>query len=417
MRRYITTLAVGLVGMAITGCATSQQTPPPSSSNNATSTASQTTSHANMTRTANTSNTINSQQSEPSSKNLPSSKQTSYRLSHFNPTSFTAVTFINPKVGYVAGKDSIYKTTDGGKTWTKVYTSQEPIVGIQAKYQPVGNEEYVVAYTKTYLIRSTDGQNFAIQGVGGNKDGGGNVNIESISLLDNNMIYLVDNGVVWASDGENGALYRATPTGTIASISAVDDSTCYAATETGVIYKTTDSGRHWSKVFTAPIKQHVPWKPDVHAEGHHVAVLFYGGDQGMSQTAYILYDSNDDGNTWQTMFDEPYFNPDYKGAKPLNKTVVGEHLESFTMDPKGDILVTDVDENNGNIVVLTTINPEGKTIVHDPVGPSANSPSPFDMRQILGISTPDGKKVYVAGGKSGKGVIEISSDGGLSWSS
>lgn len=327
-----------------------------------------------------------------------------------------AVSFLSDTTGFVAGDDGIYKTTDGGETWARVYTSKVPILGIHAMFQPVGQEQYVVAYTQTYLLRSTDGQHFTMQGVGGNKDGGGDPHIEGLSLLDNNVIYLLNDGIVWASDGESGGLYRATPPEKVTSISASSVNTCYAVAGTAV-YKTTDDGHHWTRVFTAPLDKRLPWKAQVESQENHVAVLFYGGDGGMSQTAYILFESNDAGRTWQAMLDEGYFSPDYHGAKPLSDAIAGERPGPFTMDPQGDIFITGVDENDGNMTVITAISPDGKTLAHDPVGASTNSPHAFDDFSLdrMGIATWDGKHIFVVGGKNGKGVVEISEDGGLTW--
>jgi len=339
-------------------------------------------------------------------------------FSSLGAKSLDAVSFISDKIGFVAGQDGIYRTTDGGATWEKVYSSNEPILGIQAKYQSVAKEEYVVAYTKTHLLRSSDGQHFTMQGIGVSSSGGASsANIEGVSLLNNNMVYLLNSGVVWQTNGEDGALYRSTPTTTVSSIAATWDTkgaaVCYAVSGTSV-YKTTDS-RHWVRMVTVPIDTRLPWKTEIQVLGKHIAVLFYGGDAGMSQSAYILYESNDAGKTWTAMVDEGYFASDYKGAKTLDKTNTGEIPGPFAMDANGNLLVTGYDEN-GSITILTTVTPEGKTIVHDPVGPSANSPNVFDFPATpIAIATSDGKHIFIVGSKANKGVIEKSQDGGLTW--
>lgn len=329
--------------------------------------------------------------------------------------SLDGVSFISEKVGFVAGVDGIYKTTDGGATWVKVYSSQEPILGIQAKFQSVGEEEYVVAYTKTYLLRSSDGGNFTIQEVGGNKGAGGGRNIEGISLLDNNMIYILNDGVVWASDGMSGRLYRATPSQSVTSISAIDNNTCYAATRTAV-YKTTDAGHHWKKVFTPPIATNMPWETQIQAAGNSVAVLFYGGDKGMIQQAYILYEVNNADNRWNPMVDEGYFSSDFKGAKPLDSTNVGEQPGPFVLLPSGEVFMTGLVITSGTTPYVTGISPTGQTVTHVAIGPSASAQNVLSFPQApIAITASNSKNIFIVGSKNGRGVIEKSQDGGLTW--
>jgi len=111
-----------------------------------------------------------------------------------------------------------------------------------------------------------------------------------------------------------------------------------------------------------------------------------------------------------------HFASDYKGAHPLDKTTVGQVPGPFTLDAKGNILIAGYDEIDGNITILTTVTPTGKTFVHDPVGPSANSPNVFGFpSKPIAITTTDGKHVWIVGSKNEKGVIETAQDGGLSW--
>jgi photosystem II stability/assembly factor-like uncharacterized protein len=158
------------------------------------------------------------------------------------------------------------------------------------------------------------------------------------------------------------------------------------------------------------------WKSSVEinhsGKRRHVAVLFYGGDSSKSGTAYILYESNDNGKTWKAMLTEPDFASDYKGIKLLDKTIACQIPGPFAMDTKGDVFITGADVVEGHISILTSVSPEGKTLSHDPIGPSVNSSNIFDGL-ATDISTAGGRYVYVVGGKNGKGVLEISQDGGL----
>ncbi len=331
-----------------------------------------------------------------------------------NAKSLTGVSFSSKKIGFVSSKDNIYKTTDGGETWAKVYMSKDPILGIEAQYQPAVKEESVVAFTKGYLIDSSDGTHFKMMIVPANNENETGSNIEGTALLNNGLYGILNGGVVWKVNGESGSFYRTTLLSKVSSLTSTwgknGMAIGYAVSGTSV-YQSTDS-QHWNKVFTAPIHGRHPWKSTIQASGVHVAVLFYGGDSSKSGTAYILYESNDNGKTWKVMLTEPDFASDYKGSKPLDKTIAGQIPGSFTMDAKGDVFITGVDMVEGHISILTSVSPEGKTLTHDPIGPSVNSLNIFDG-VATDISTAVGRYVYVVGGKNGKGVLEISLDGGL----
>lgn len=331
-----------------------------------------------------------------------------------NAKPLTGVSFSSNKIGFVSSKNDIYKTVNGGKTWVKVYTSKDPILGIESQYQQEAKEENVVAYTRMYLIDSSDGTHYRKMFVPGNNEDGSGSNIEGTAILDNGLYGILNNGVVWTVNGESGAFYRSSLPSEVSSLTTTWDTNGlavgYAVSGTSV-YKSSDS-QHWKKVFTAPIHGSHPWKSKIKANSGHVAVLFYGGDTSKNKSACILYESSDSGKTWKTMLTEPGFASDYKGIKPLDQTIAGQIPGPFTMDAKGDVFIAGLDAVEGNISILTTVSPEGKTLNHEPIGPSENSPNIFDGL-ATGISTTDGKYVFVVGGKNGKGVLEISQDGGL----
>lgn len=414
MRRPFTVLT-GLAFITITalaGCGQSQANVVAAS----TMPAKKVTTNISLTKVTDNNQTTGSNRTQPGNPTPMTVNPSTRSSAQQNSSSLTAVSFATDKIGFVGSTIGILRTLDGGKTWGYVYKSprSEPILGLQATTETVNGKQYiyVVAWTKDYMLTSVDGRAPSrVHFDGSARPGLGNAPIVDVSLLPNDFIYFVSRGVVWTSDGMGSGWLKRTPLVHVTSVAAVDDSTCYAVTENGLVYKTTDGGLHWNKVLSAPIKNgEQPWKTEIQAHGNHVAVLFYGAGAGMNQEAYILYDSNNAGMTWNSVVDEGYFSILYGGAKILDKTDIGEYAGPFAMDVKGNILITGF-SMAGEITVLTTISPAGKTLVHDPVGPSANSPNVFDMLPS-GIATPDGKHVFVVGGKNKGGVVEKSDDGG-----
>lgn len=243
----------------------------------------------------------------------------------------------------------------------------------------------------------------------------GTAPIEDVTLVSNGFLVFVSNGVVWSSDEKGVEWLKRTPPASIASVTAVDDSTWYAAATTGAIYKTIDGGQHWTEVFSAPIKPDSHWHVQLQANGNHVAAYFYGADAAMSQQAYVFFESNDSGKTWNKLFDEGYF-PDYGETKSLYQQTLSLQPGPFALLANGDVALAGVNPVESNITTLSVITPAGKRVLNDPIGPTANSPDVFGQRGMsTAISAPDVSHLFVVGGNIGKAVMEVSTDGGATW--
>lgn len=321
-----------------------------------------------------------------------------------------SVSFATPASGYAASSHEIYHTANGGKTWAKVYTSADRILGMDTTYQPDGHIENVVAYTKTYLLWSTNGQKFHKQQLPTQASANGSINIQSVSLLPDASIWVVNHGKVWVSGGLDGALRMATPGAAIQSVAAIDDNTAYASSETAV-YKTVNHGATWTKIYTPPLqKGKSSWKSEVQATGHHVAAYFHGGAVGMNQVAFILYQSNNGGKNWNAMVDEGYYAQAYGSPQVLVQKNVGAHPGPFDLLPNGNIVFTGTDVTTGTVFV-TTFTPKGVA-----TGPVQLTQISMDVVQgTLDVTAADKTHFFLVGGKDGKAVVAVSSNAGKTW--
>ncbi|WAH36455.1 WD40/YVTN/BNR-like repeat-containing protein [Alicyclobacillus dauci] len=323
-------------------------------------------------------------------------------------SSLTGVSFISTSVGFLAGNDGIYKTADGGKTWSRLYHSNDPVLGVQAKYQPEGSKQYVVAYTKTNLLVSTNGKAFSKETV----PNIGTFQFEGVSLLDNGVMWVLNNGSVLGSDPMTGQLKDLIPGKKVGSLALSSPEVGYVTVDQSIL-KTTDHGQHWTKVFTAPLKNG-PWRTKLEATGNHVAVLFYGGDAGMGQSAYILYQSNDAGRTWDPTVSEGYFSSDYMGARPRSGTNAGEQPGPFKLLPTGELFMLGLKSNHGGLTTLTGFTSRGKFAFQRVVGTDRMNVFDF-LNAPIAISAVDSQHIWVVGSKDKHPVILRSKDGGLSW--
>ncbi|MDQ0191271.1 hypothetical protein [Alicyclobacillus cycloheptanicus] len=316
-----------------------------------------------------------------------------------------------------------YKTTDGGATWTAVFTASEPIVGLQAT--GAQGQFFVVAWTKNYMLTDMAGEEFSkVLFNGTSSVGFAPTPMEDVSLVPsdyqgNDFLVFVSTGVVWSSNGGGASWLKRTPPVPVASVAAVDPSTWYAAATTGAIYRTTDGGQHWTKVYSTSLDQTQEWNVATQASGNHVAVLYTCNGGAMNQRPYILFESNDAGQTWNTLFDESMFESLYGNAKPaLDDTPPAAQPGPFAVLSNGNVLFIGAYPANTMVTTVSVITPKGIRIVYDPVGGSSSAPSPFDFPvSPVSLSAPDDSHFFLAGGNNGKGVFEESTDGGLTWQS
>lgn len=342
-------------------------------------------------------------------------------LSDMDLEGLDAVSFADGTTGFVAGKSGILRTRDGGRTWAQVYVCPDPILGIDAKRPPQDKAQggqtdgrvNVWAYTYTYLLASTDGRYFTRVNVPGLGQG----HITSLSALPDAGVWLAAGGAVYVSDPMNGALQKRSPAGAaVTEVAAVSDDVAYAAAGRSV-YRTTDAGRHWTKVFTAQLRQEDDlgvWQPRLVAAGNDVWVMFYGGGAGMSQVAYVIYHSGDGSHftpvayegTFQGLYPSIQLPPKANiGAQPgPMQALSGGRAVFLGWEPRGF----------GDSVLMTATPDGGKSLQTQPVK-TADSQAP-DFFSGIALSFTDPAHGWIAGTTMDKKPVVLkTTDGGRSW--
>ncbi|MGH2725786.1 MAG: WD40/YVTN/BNR-like repeat-containing protein [Actinomycetota bacterium] len=161
-----------------------------------------------------------------------------------------AVSFVDSKTlwGWDSGGRGTFRSTDGGKTWTRLEASgiERQIFVLAGPAEP----NVVLAGTMSGLYRSTDGGTAwqQIQGV----SGGWVIAVAADPKDPNHMIAFTERGMKSSDDGGKTwapALGGIPPGSQITSlaISPTDGKTAYAA-DASKIYKTTDGGKTWTAV-------------------------------------------------------------------------------------------------------------------------------------------------------------------------
>lgn len=185
-------------------------------------------------------------------------------------TYFTSVQFVTPLIGFavtdipdLTTRCAIYKTTDGGENWTKVYNSSteglSDVFFIDEKNGfAVGGSRptQVGAYFKSSVKRTTDGGSNWSNLISGN----GNI-VRSIRFLDASTGYAVttnDFGYIDIMKTQNGGLQwsklkwdyseKYTGTGGLRTVVCMDANQIIAGGDDGMIVKSTDAGASWKLI-------------------------------------------------------------------------------------------------------------------------------------------------------------------------
>jgi len=313
-----------------------------------------------------------------------------------------AVDFVSDTVGYVGGQGIILKSSDGGLTWVNLYTSPDKVLSVDAV-----DAVNVWAATSDYLLRSTDGRSFQRVDPAINA-GQGSKGISAIDFVSGDQGFILANGVIWRLT--NGVdVQMATPPGRVDSLSFVDLNNGFAA-GANLVYKTSDGGRIWARIFTAPLATNVPsaWQAMICAGSDTNAwLMVYGGDAGAGNVAYVVFHTTD-GASFTPVLDEAYMSGDYPTVhldnsrnlviRPGTITVHGDQ-DAFFMGFGVDDLFLIRTVDNGKSFVSFDMGSQGDTLT--------------DTGRPVALSFADATHGWLVGTQNdGQGIILYTTDGG-----
>jgi photosystem II stability/assembly factor-like uncharacterized protein len=313
-----------------------------------------------------------------------------------------AVDFVSDTVGYIGGQGIILKSSDGGLTWVNLYTSPDNVVSVDSV-----DAVNVWAATSGYLLRSTDGRSFQRVNPAINAGQGGK-GISAIDFVSGDQGFILANGVIWRLT--NGVdVQMVTPPGRVDSLSFVDLNNGFAA-GANLVYKTSDGGRTWARIFTAPLATNVPsaWQAMICAGSDTNAwLMVYGGDAGAGNVAYVVFHTTD-GASFTPVLDEAYMSGDYPTVhldnsrnlviRPGTITVHGDQ-DAFFMGFGVDDLFLIRTVDNGKSFVSFDMGSQGDTLT--------------DTGRPVALSFADATHGWLVGTQNdGQGIILYTTDGG-----
>ncbi|GAA0739288.1 YCF48-related protein [Gaetbulibacter jejuensis] len=200
-------------------------------------------------------------------------------------------------IAYAAGESTTYqgdgiviKTTDGGETWTEIWTGVDK--GLEAISFPTLNTGYVAGWGAYFAKTSNGGVTWQEQTLGAD-----------VWFFRGVVFKDESNGVVTAQTNTGSAVYWTNNggqtwyegTGLAAvpyQVTYVSGNTYFLVTNGGHVQKSVDNGATWTTVYTGT--------PE-----HFVGIDFYDEMTGIITTDYdangdnYAYKTTDGGNTWQ----------------------------------------------------------------------------------------------------------------------
>jgi uncharacterized repeat protein (TIGR01451 family) len=205
-----------------------------------------------------------------------------------------------PQNGLVGGDNRVYKTSDGGATWTDAQ------VGVFGQFERIlfhptlSGTAYVLSSNQGVYKTSDSGATWAPMNTGLPNNGDANPNDLAMAMSQPDTLFLAssvsgERGVYKSTDG--GANWSESNGGDLTNndfinrivVDPNDADTVFAATS-GKLFRSTDGGSDWSQVWGAGA-----W--DLLIDPHNTAVLYLANNG--------LYRSIDSGDSWLKMAELP----------------------------------------------------------------------------------------------------------------
>ena len=263
------------------------------------------------------------------------------------------MSFIDKQVGCFIASDSIFRTTDGGVTFTKTWS----MYGLQVVYVAPNGRVFAGGSSGRLVVSSDSGATWSYL------NSLVTSNISTIQFLDSLTGYFVSSNKIGKTTdgGDSWNVSQFSFPGGLYKFFFFDETEGIGFSETRT-YITRDGGLTWSLVLTAPSTIR-----DLMRDGENGAIMccLYGR----------IYTSQDRGLTWQ-----------------LNEPVTSTHLRIMTQTPGGTVFIGG---DKGTVIkespesnVFTGI--EDKRIeIPKSFTLSQNYPNPFNPETVIRFSLPE----------------------------
>lgn len=286
-----------------------------------------------------------------------------------SPGNMFAFDFFDNQLGLGIADSAIYRTTDGGTTFTQVYIDESKAVAFLSSTVAVG-------IVSNSFVRSTDGG--VTWTVGAAAEGKHKLVTVSPDLVlawgrtgtlpnfDDSILRSTDGGQTWTNIGEP------MPEGILA-LTVVDAQTVVASDLKGNMFRTSDAGLNWTETFTSPgpqpgfLGRAFPVFPDP-------LTGYFGYGAG------FVIKTTDAGQSWSQI-----------------SSGTGHSLNDIARFASGDMITV------GDNGTLLTSNGSSPWIIHEAF-------TTFNIAAVQALNTNEAVVVDETG------QVYISTDGGLVWS-
>jgi photosystem II stability/assembly factor-like uncharacterized protein len=334
------------------------------------------------------------------------------------------VTFISANIGYVAGDNAIYGTTNGGKTWQRLYSGRAQLWSLSFVTSSVGFAAGVDPIPGTGVMLGTKDAGRTWSKLG--QPGG---TARQLSFANSLTGFAMAGGTPLAANTTPervppfiGGRLAATSSGGelwhVLDAAEHVDSTCasdathmWAAFQASVL-RSDDGGDTFSNVLSPLIDTKRVWYASIQCAGSDAAWVQFTGAQVGDQRPYVVLHTADAGTTWQPVLANKKTADAYSKLDPTYADGPGPWPGPFSVVDANTAFFLGVCPQCGTrgAVSITGTIDAGKTWQAVATVPDVTLAGP------IAISFSDAQHGWVVGTTAnGAPVVDATADGGLTW--
>jgi photosystem II stability/assembly factor-like uncharacterized protein len=317
-----------------------------------------------------------------------------------------AVQFLTSEQGFLAGQGLVLETSDGGRSWTQVYSGAQNIASLDVVSALSG---YAVTGTGDVLVWSGG---VSWQTLAGTPGPAAAIAPQGTAPTQ----FLTTGGVLFRADGPQGPWQQERLQG-VQSISFTSPTDGYAVTGQGgatpEVWRTADGGATWQPAFTPPLNGGQGWTGSLAASGSDVWLLLTSDSGQVEHQPYLAYVSPDQGQHWQEVLGAPLFAA--QGMYPkAAASLYGLQAGPVAAAGQSAYFVSWAPGSPQDTLALTATGDGGQSFSQLPLATTPYAETPYFF-QPLGVYALEGGTIWLVGGRGGVGKVLVSTDGGHNW--